>query len=277
MKPHTPLLGYNNNIPHKGKMYHVQTEDQGLGRAQIATHLFADGGRVVHSTKTSYSEHLEAEDLGDRIREMMRSQHKAMVVSLRDGSYDQILETPPPARPSKPSAVNVPAAGAAPPRPSRPSAASMQRASAPELPAQQPPPPRPAFESVSELHSNTLPIGTAVPIEVLEAAAADADNAFYREIHAAPAEAARPMLPPRAGVRRATPHQGGTPNTGSSPPTDSGAGTYRFIGRSSRSNVPSGSPVPADVRPPFGASVWTERTLDQVMLDFLAGGERPAG
>ena len=93
MSQQSPLLGYNNNIPYKGRMYHVQTEDSGVRRPHIITHLFADGGRVVTSKKISYAEHLEtAEDLEEMVRSMMKEQHKGMVISLRDGELDHIIE-----------------------------------------------------------------------------------------------------------------------------------------------------------------------------------------
>lgn len=92
MSQQSPLLGYNNNIPYKGRMYHVQTEDSGVKRPHIITHLFADGGRVVTSKKISYAELLEtATDLEELVRQMMKDQHKGMVISLRDGEFDHII------------------------------------------------------------------------------------------------------------------------------------------------------------------------------------------
>ena len=42
MKVRSPLLGYNNNVRHQGKLYHIQTEDSGTQHAHIFTHLFAE-------------------------------------------------------------------------------------------------------------------------------------------------------------------------------------------------------------------------------------------
>ncbi len=93
MSQQSPLLGYNNNVPYKGRMYHVQTEDSGRKRPHIITHLFADGGRVVTSKKISYAEHVDTTaDLDEMVRRMMKEQHKGMVISLRDGELDHIIE-----------------------------------------------------------------------------------------------------------------------------------------------------------------------------------------
>lgn len=84
-----PLLGYNTNVRHKGKLYHIQTEDSGINYPHIITHLFADGGRIVASKKTSYAEHVGADGLQDTVKKMMQAQHKAMFIALRDGLYDE--------------------------------------------------------------------------------------------------------------------------------------------------------------------------------------------
>jgi hypothetical protein len=92
LKSGGPLLGYNNNIPYKGHVYHVQTEDSGSKRPHVITHLFADGGRVVSTTKTSYADMVGIENMADKVRTLMRDQHKGMVISLRDGEFDHLLD-----------------------------------------------------------------------------------------------------------------------------------------------------------------------------------------
>ncbi len=86
-----PLLGYNNNVRHRGRIFHIQTEDSGVNSPRIMTHLFADGGRIVKSTRTDYSEHLERSDMVLVVKEMMKEQHKAMFVALRSGELDETI------------------------------------------------------------------------------------------------------------------------------------------------------------------------------------------
>src|SRR5580693_8506206 len=88
----SPLLGYNNNVRHKGKVFHIQTEDSGAKYGHIITHLFMDGGRILKSVKTSYSEYLGNDRMSDIVREMMKQQHKAMFIALRDGKFDVLVE-----------------------------------------------------------------------------------------------------------------------------------------------------------------------------------------
>ncbi|MFO0658504.1 MAG: hypothetical protein U0165_01525 [Polyangiaceae bacterium] len=91
MKNVSPLLGFNNNIRYRGKMFHVQTEDSGIKHPHVITHLFTDGGRIIKTTKTSYAEHLDREDLSAHVKRLMMDQHKAMFVALKEGQFDSVI------------------------------------------------------------------------------------------------------------------------------------------------------------------------------------------
>jgi hypothetical protein len=83
------VTGFNHNIKHKGKVYHVQTEDSGVSNPHIITHLFV-GGNILASKKTSYSDIVKAENLSELVKEMMEEQHKEMLRNLIGGTYDNI-------------------------------------------------------------------------------------------------------------------------------------------------------------------------------------------
>lgn len=83
------VTGFNHNIKHKGKVYHVQTEDSGHNNPHIITHLFV-GGNILASKKTSYADILNAENLQEVVRELMEEQHKEMLRNLINGIYDNI-------------------------------------------------------------------------------------------------------------------------------------------------------------------------------------------
>lgn len=88
-RPQSPLVGYNTNVRHRGKLYHIQTEDSGINHPHVITHLFADGGRIIASRKTSYAEHVGAEDLASIVRKLMQDQHKGIFIALRDCVFDE--------------------------------------------------------------------------------------------------------------------------------------------------------------------------------------------
>jgi hypothetical protein len=83
------VAGFNHNIKHKGRLYHIQTEDSGLENPHIITHLFV-GGNILASKKTSYADIAGADNLAQVVRELMEEQHKEMLRNLINGVYDDI-------------------------------------------------------------------------------------------------------------------------------------------------------------------------------------------
>jgi hypothetical protein len=81
------LTGFNTNFRHKGKVYHLQTEDSGEGYPHVITHVFVDG-HIVATRKTPYEQHVGKADIKEIVRGMMREQHKAMALAIRDGTFD---------------------------------------------------------------------------------------------------------------------------------------------------------------------------------------------
>ena len=81
--------GFNHNITHAGRVFHVQTEDSGVNNPSITTHLFV-GGNILASKKTSYSELLKAENLQELVRQLMEDQHKQMLRNVVSGVYDTV-------------------------------------------------------------------------------------------------------------------------------------------------------------------------------------------
>jgi hypothetical protein len=137
VKAPSPLLGFNNNVRHKGRVFHIQTEDSGIRHPHVITHLFADGGRILKSTKTSYAEHVGQDKLGETVRAMMQEQHKAMFIALRDGQFDYLFDenaakpaAPPPAPSAPQAAPQAPPPVAPPPAPSAPTRAQQLESAA---------------------------------------------------------------------------------------------------------------------------------------------------
>lgn len=111
------VTGFNHNIKHKGKVYHVQTEDSGVSNPHIITHLFV-GGNILATKKSSYADIVKSENLHELVRELMEEQHKEMLRNLINGAYENVDRSatsyqpgqlapdapkpPPPARPSQP-------------------------------------------------------------------------------------------------------------------------------------------------------------------------------
>jgi hypothetical protein len=91
-KPSPPQVGFNNNVKHRGRVFHIQTEDSGVNHPHITTHLFVDGGRILRSHRTDYSEFIGNAELPLLLRKRMKDQHRAMFVALRRGQLDPLID-----------------------------------------------------------------------------------------------------------------------------------------------------------------------------------------
>jgi len=83
------VSGFNHNITHAGRVFHVQTEDSGVNNPNIVTHVFV-GGNILASKKSSYAELLGAENLQELVRQLMEDQHKQMLRNVVQGGYDNL-------------------------------------------------------------------------------------------------------------------------------------------------------------------------------------------
>jgi len=88
-KPHrSPLVGYNHNVSHLGRVFHVQTEDSGPAAPRLFTHLFHEG-TILASRKTEY----EAMLPDDKVRATMQAQHRQVIKDLAGGLLNERIVT----------------------------------------------------------------------------------------------------------------------------------------------------------------------------------------
>jgi len=80
------LAGYNTNISYKGVTYHIQTEDSGIKNPIIVTLLYSKGA-ILTSKKTNYANIVNDQDYKEKIKGLMKQQHKTMIKELLSGRY----------------------------------------------------------------------------------------------------------------------------------------------------------------------------------------------
>ncbi|TKD08893.1 hypothetical protein [Polyangium fumosum] len=278
MKVISPLLGFNNNVKHKGRVFHIQTEDSGHRHPHVITHLFADGGRILKTLKTSYAEHLNEANVQETVRQLMKDQHKAMFVALRDGQFDHIFEDKVEA--AAPAAAPAPAAAApapAPPPPPEPAPPPSYNPALPQRPS--------VLMNAADLQAALRGKPPASQAAVPSSAEIDLQLAALEQQTKAPETPAfvqqtQDVPPPPASIKK-----GGALFT---------AGVYRALGTPEPASSPSSSAGRyAQTRPPaifatarpaqgtsiFGEDLISEKSLDEVILSYLAedleGGESP--
>ena len=256
------LPGFNHNIKHNGRIYHVQTEDSGVSNPHIITHLFV-GGNILATKKTSYADIVNADNLTVVVQELMEEQHKAMLRNLVNGVYDGMevpgkpapqAQAPPAQEPVKPAPKPIAPQPAPPPKPIEPA-----------------PTPAPGKFPKPAAPPRTLP---AIPA------------------HAAPTQSKMPAVgsghiykpPPPEKIPTAPPPAKPTPRVTvrpSKPAVQPAAQPAAQAKKPSEELPPevvaarrmADRPKPKDTTGPtiFGEDLISEKSLDEVILGYLAG------
>lgn len=87
------ITGYNTDVRHGNRVYHVQTEDKGLGNPKVETLIYV-GGEILDSYRSAYDELVSGGTLKDEtaLQARMDEQHKSIIRDIKAGKYDA---TPP--------------------------------------------------------------------------------------------------------------------------------------------------------------------------------------
>ena len=298
MSTSAPVVGFNHNVKHGQRVYHVQTEDSGLPHAHFITHLFL-GGNIVATQKSSYADRASDPDLPKVVRAMMEEQHKNMLRRLVAGEFQEMSErlSAPHYEPgvlatgqTGPAAVNVaktaPVAGAAIARAAAKPEAVRPVASAPSAapPKRSVPPPVVARAPAASV----VPAPDVKPVPAKPAPSAPAPAAAAPAVAAAAPQSVWQPAPPGASNPSGRRMPGAPlPQTTRMPP----------LARSSFAPptlTPSAPVRPAAKRPGafpdqaasvetshenlptlFAEELISEKSLDEVILAFLSADLEP--
>jgi hypothetical protein len=82
------LTGFNTDIRHSERVYHVQTEDRGPGNPVIESLVYV-GGEILLSKKIPYGEHVHGDKVDEKaVRGLMDIQHRRILEAIRRGRLD---------------------------------------------------------------------------------------------------------------------------------------------------------------------------------------------
>lgn len=104
------ITGYNTDIKHNDRVYHIQTEDKGIQNPYIESLVYV-GGEILASKKTSYADQINKGINEKTISALMEQQHKTMIAAVKRGRLDHLSETlsqPPTSRATVPQIERVP-------------------------------------------------------------------------------------------------------------------------------------------------------------------------
>jgi hypothetical protein len=254
-----PVLGFNNNVRHRGRVFHIQTEDSGVKSPRIVTHLFADGGRIIKTARTSYSELVGRPDLSQVVRQLMKEQHKAMFTALREGALDALLEAacgPLPLPPAQPGAVTGEVA-----------CTTSGLITAVAAPDEAPPSARDAPATGKH---RTLSTPNFYPISPSVAPASQPPVEVAAGSRAKPAQQGPALRGPAKSESSATRQGSSATRQGSPAAARSGRTPAAPAASSARPASRYGSVPSKSAQSIFGDGVISEKSLDEVILSYLA-------
>lgn len=82
------LTGFNTDIKHGDRVFHVQTEDRGLHNPVVESLVYV-GGEILLSKKSPYKDHIKGEEIDEKaVRELMDVQHRRIIEAIRRGRFD---------------------------------------------------------------------------------------------------------------------------------------------------------------------------------------------
>lgn len=83
------ITGFNTDIKHNERVYHIQTEDKGLQNPYIESLVYV-GGEILASKKTSYADKVK-EGVDEKfIGSLMEHQHRTMIAAIKRGKLDNV-------------------------------------------------------------------------------------------------------------------------------------------------------------------------------------------
>lgn len=82
------ITGFNTDVDHEGRVFHVQTEDKGLSNPEVESLIYC-GGEIICSRRTSYSDLAASGTFSeDEVLHRMEAQHQALIRDIFNGKFD---------------------------------------------------------------------------------------------------------------------------------------------------------------------------------------------
>jgi uncharacterized protein (UPF0335 family) len=81
------VTGFNTDVQHDGKVYHVQTEDKGRDNPIIESLVYR-GGEILAARRSSYADRAERGLTEAEIAALIEAQHNAVIADVRSGTFD---------------------------------------------------------------------------------------------------------------------------------------------------------------------------------------------
>lgn len=81
------ITGFNTDVKHRDRVFHIQTEDRGDPSPYIESFVYV-GGEILGGRRTPYAEALRTGGDDRAVRELMEQQHRTVIAAIREGGFD---------------------------------------------------------------------------------------------------------------------------------------------------------------------------------------------
>ncbi len=81
------ITGFNTDVKHRDRVFHIQTEDRGDPQPYIESFVYV-GGEILGGKRTPYDESLRTGGDDRAVRELMEQQHRTVIAAIREGGFD---------------------------------------------------------------------------------------------------------------------------------------------------------------------------------------------
>lgn len=81
------ITGYNTDVKHKDRVFHIQTEDRGDQNPYVESFVYV-GGEILGGKRTPYPENLRNGGDERAVRELMEHQHRDLIAAVREGGFE---------------------------------------------------------------------------------------------------------------------------------------------------------------------------------------------
>jgi hypothetical protein len=85
------ITGFNTDVRHDGRIYHVQTEDRGLKNPVLESLVYI-GGTIVAKKSTPYSEQLSSGASEEAIASLLKRQHQVIIAAIKAGRIEDLIK-----------------------------------------------------------------------------------------------------------------------------------------------------------------------------------------
>jgi hypothetical protein len=81
------ITGYNTDVRHNNRVFHIQTEDKGETTPEIESLVYV-GGEILATRRTSYAETVKSGRDDRAVQGILERQHRTLIAAIQRGRFD---------------------------------------------------------------------------------------------------------------------------------------------------------------------------------------------